>query len=221
MTDFRLEREQMTADLQRRGIHNPAVLAAMNRVPREQFIAAPHRHLAYSDAPVPIAAGQTISQPYIVAYMIQALHLSPQDRVLEIGTGSGYAAAILSLIVAEVYTIERHQELAESAATLLAGLGFHNVHVRWGDGSLGWPEFAPYDGIVVAAGGPSVPPALRQQLAIGGRLVMPVGHLPHSQRLVRITRRSAHEFGRENMGAVRFVPLIGAQGWDEEQGNAS
>jgi protein-L-isoaspartate(D-aspartate) O-methyltransferase len=219
MTNFRNEREQMTADLQQRGIRHPAVLAAMHRVPREQFIAPSHHHLAYSDAPLPIAAGQTISQPYIVAYMLQALHLSPQDRVLEIGTGSGYAAAILSLIAAEVYTVERHQELAQSAANLLAKLRFHNIRVHWGDGSLGWPEFAPYNGIIVAAGGPSIPPALRQQLAIGGRLVMPVGRWPHAQRLIRLTRRSTHEFTREKMGSVRFVPLIGAQGWrDEEHG---
>ena len=211
----------MVADLQRRGIRQPAVLSAMSRVPREQFIASSHRHLAYSDAPLPIAAGQTISQPYIVAYMIQTLHLSPQDRVLEIGAGSGYAAAVLSLIAAEVYTVERHQELAESAAVLLSELGFNNVRVRWGDGSLGWLEFAPYNGIIVAAGGPSVPPTLRQQLATGGRLVMPVGRWPHSQRLVRVTRRSTHEFSREKMGAVRFVPLIGAQGWDEKQSNSS
>jgi protein-L-isoaspartate(D-aspartate) O-methyltransferase len=221
MSDFQHEREQMTADLQQRGIRQPTILAAFNRVPREQFITASHHHLAYSDAPLPIAAGQTISQPYIVAYMIQALHLSPQDRVLEIGTGSGYAAAILSLIVAQVYTVERHQELAESAAVLLSKLGFNNVRVRWEDGSLGWPEFAPYDGIIVAAGGPSIPPALRHQLAIGGRLLMPVGRWPHSQRLVRVTRRSSHEFSREKMGAVRFVPLIGAEGWDEKRANSS
>src|SRR5688572_23535696 len=120
MSDFQHERQQMVADLQRRGIRQPAVLSAMSRVPREQFIASSHRHLAYSDAPLPIPAGQTISQPYIVAYMIQTLHLSPQDRVLEIGAGSGYAAAVLSLIAAEVYTVERHQELAESAAVLLS-----------------------------------------------------------------------------------------------------
>lgn len=219
--DFLWQREQMVDDIERRGVTDRAVLSAMQRVPREQFVAASHRHLAYGDSPLPIEAGQTISQPYIVAYMLQMLHLEKEDRVLEIGTGSGYAAALLGLLAAEVYTVERHQPLAKSAHNLLAQLGFANVHVCHGDGSLGWPNFAPYQAIIVAAGGPSVPPALCQQLAIGGRLIMPIGRSPHSQRLVRLTRRTAHEFSREKLGAVRFVPLIGEQAWDEKQADES
>jgi len=196
-----------------RGVVDPMVLDAMRAVPREKFVPPSAAEVAYEDSPVPIEEGQTISQPYVVALMAEALRLTGRDRVLEIGAGSGYAAAILSRIAAEVYAIERHLSLAELARTRLKDLGFHNVHIIHGDGTLGWPERAPYDGIVVAAGGPSVPEALRSQLAIGGRLVMPVGASRQVQELVRVTRAGLDDYRRERLGTVRFVPLIGAQGW--------
>jgi len=196
-----------------RGVVDPMVLDAMRAVPREKFVPPSAAEVAYEDSPVPIEEGQTISQPYVVALMAEALRLTGRDRVLEIGAGSGYAAAILSRIAAEVYAIERHLSLAELAGTRLKDLGLHNVHIIHGDGTLGWPERAPYDGIVVAAGGPSVPEALRSQLAIGGRLVMPVGASRQVQELVRVTRAGLDDYRQERLGTVRFVPLIGAQGW--------
>jgi protein-L-isoaspartate(D-aspartate) O-methyltransferase len=199
-----------------RGVRDPAVLAAMRAVPRERFVAEGQAAFAYTDGPLPIGEGQTISQPYVVALMTEALRLTPRDRVLEIGTGSGYAAAVLAVIVAEVYTIERLPGLAESARRRLTELGYANVHVRQGDGSLGWPEHAPYDAIVVTAGGPEVPPSLLRQLAIGGRLVMPVGPTPHEQMLVRVIRTGPDAYERESLGEVAFVPLIGAEGWPAE-----
>jgi protein-L-isoaspartate(D-aspartate) O-methyltransferase len=199
-----------------RGVRDPAVLEAMRTVPREAFLPAEMAEFAYEDAPLPIAQGQTISQPYIVALMTAALALRPGDRVLEIGTGSGYAAAILGRVAREVYTIERHGELADTAAARLRDLGFHNVHVLHGDGTLGWAAHAPYDAIVVAAGGPDIPAALVSQLAVGGRLVIPIGADRSLQVLVRVTREVDGSLRREDLGDVRFVPLIGAQGWDEE-----
>jgi protein-L-isoaspartate(D-aspartate) O-methyltransferase len=196
-----------------RGVRAPAVLAAMRGVPREDFVSPSQAEVAYDDRPLPIGEGQTISQPYIVAAMTEAVRPRPGDRVLEIGTGSGYAAAVLAVIVAEVYTIERVAPLAESAHRRLRDLRYANVHVRCGDGSLGWPEHAPYDGIVVTAGGPDVPPSLLRQLAIGGRLVMPVGPSPYSQQLVRIVRTGDDRYQRETLEDVAFVPLIGAEGW--------
>lgn len=201
-----------------RGIRDAAVLAAMREVPREAFIAAELAEFAYEDAPLPIEAGQTISQPYIVAAMTEALELTPQSRVLEIGTGSGYAAAVLSRIAAEVYTIERHKELARAAARRLEALGYTNVHVLHGDGTLGWPAHAPYDAVVVAAGGPDVPRPLLEQLAIGGRLVIPIGPTPRTQELVRVRRTDETRYAREELGGVQFVPLIGAEGWPEQPG---
>jgi protein-L-isoaspartate(D-aspartate) O-methyltransferase len=206
--------EMVEQHLRSRGLRDPAVLAAMRTVPREAFLPPALVEFAYEDRPLPIGSGQTISQPYIVASMIVALRLRPGDRVLEIGTGSGYAAAVLAAIATHVYTVERHAELATSAARTLRELGYHNVEVMCGDGTLGWPEHAPYQAIVVAAGGPSVPDALLDQLAVGGRLVIPVGP-DRLQELVRVTRISDDEFRREDLGAVRFVPLIGAQGWAE------
>ena len=197
-----------------RGVRDPRVLAAMGAVPREAFLPPELGELAYEDHPLPIAAGQTISQPYIVALMTEAAAVKPGDRVLEIGTGSGYAAAILAKVGSQVFTVERHQELADVARDRLAALGFTNIEVSCGDGTLGWPEHAPYDAILVAAGGPEVPPALLDQLAVGGRLVMPVGP-GRAQRLVRVTRTSEHELDREDLGSVTFVPLIGAHGWAE------
>jgi protein-L-isoaspartate(D-aspartate) O-methyltransferase len=175
------------------------------------------RH-AYADQPLPIGEEQTISQPYGVATMTESLRLRSGDRVLEIGTGSGYQAAVLAEIAAEVYTVERLARLAESARRRLEELRYANVHVRHGDGSLGWPEHAPFDAIVVTAGGPSVPPSLLAQLATGGRLVMPVGSSPLAQQLVRVVRTGEASYEREELGDVAFVPLIGAEGWADRSG---
>ena len=215
-----MTRQQMIdRDLRRRGIRDPRVLAAMAAVARDAFLPAELTEFAYEDRPLPIALGQTISQPYIVALMAQALRLDPGDRVLEIGTGSGYAAAVLAELAREVYTVERHAELAAAARHALAAQGYVRVEVRHGDGTLGWAEHAPFDAIVVAAGGPEVPPALLEQLAVGGRLVMPVGP-PRLQELVRVTRHADDEYVREDLGQVVFVPLIGAQGWAEREGES-
>ena len=216
MSDLRAAREIMVRrHIAARGIRDPAILEAMRTIPREAFLPPRLAEFAYEDCPLPIAEGQTISQPYIVALMTAALELRPEDRVLEIGTGSGYAAAIVGRIAREVWTIERHQSLAEAAAARLREVGCHNVHVLHGDGTLGWPEHAPYDAIVVTAGGPDVPEALLQQLAAGGRLVIPIGADRSLQRLVRVKRMASGRLEREDLGDVRFVPLIGAQGWDE------
>jgi protein-L-isoaspartate(D-aspartate) O-methyltransferase len=198
-----------------RGVTSPVVLDAMGAVPREAFVPEHMREFAYEDAPLPIDEGQTISQPYIVAFMVEALELTGGEKVLEIGTGSGYAAAVLAEIAGEVYTVERVSQLAQKAAAVLADLGYRNVHVLHGDGTRGWPDHAPYDGIIVAAGGPEVPASLKNQLKIGGRLVIPVGGDPRVQELVRITRTSQSEWKSEDLADVRFVPLIGEEGWDE------
>jgi protein-L-isoaspartate(D-aspartate) O-methyltransferase len=198
-----------------RGVRSPLVLAAMGNVAREGYLPSYLGEFAYEDAPLPIEEEQTISQPYIVAFMIEALELSGGERVLEVGTGSGYAAAVLAEIAGEVYTIERHGTLARDAERRLARDGYRNVHVRQGDGTLGWPEAAPFDAIVVAAGGPKVPESLREQLAVGGRLVIPIGEVVGLQKLVRVTRTSATRFEEEDLGGVRFVPLIGSEGWQE------
>ncbi len=199
-----------------RGIRDPRLLAAMGEVPRERFVAERLREFAYEDAPLPIAAGQTISQPFIVAEMIRALELEPDDRVLEIGVGSGYAAAVMSRVAAEVYAMDRHQELVDSARQVCRDLGYDNVHLRHGDGTLGWPEHAPYDAISVAAAGPEVPQPLLDQLAVGGRLVLPVGSR-QVQELVRIERVGEDEWRREELGGVRFVPLVGEAGWSDDE----
>lgn len=199
------------------GIRDEAVLHAMRIVPREAFVSEEMREFAYRNVPLPIGSGQTISQPLIVAHMAEALELSPHDRVLEIGAGSGYAAAVLSRIAKEVFTIERHRELAETARERLTRLGYGNVQVRCGDGTRGWPEAAPFDAIVVAAGGPTIPPALLEQLRVGGRLVIPLGEDLDSQQLIRAIRRGADVYEYDELGAVRFVPLIGEAGWPEEE----
>lgn len=201
--------------LRRRGIRDDAVLDAMATVPRENFVGMHLLEFAYDDSPLPIEEGQTISQPYIVAFMTEALQLGPNDRVLEVGTGSGYAAAVLSRVAGEVYTIERHPSLAQLAEARLKKMHYDNVHVLCGDGTLGWPEHAPYDGIVVAAGGPEAPRSLIEQLTIGGRLVIPTGPSEKEQVLLRITRTSHDEVEIDELGAVRFVPLIGEEGWRE------
>lgn len=215
---FELQRERLVEnELRILGIRDEAVLRAMRLVPREEFVSDEMREFAYRNTPLPISSGQTISQPLIVAHMAEALELAPQDRVLEIGAGSGYAAAILSRIAKKVFTVERHRKLADTAAERLKRLGFNNVQVRCGDGTRGWPEEAPFDAIVVAAGGPGIPPALLEQLRIGGRLVIPVGEDQESQQLIRAIRRGEDDFEYEELGAVRFVPLIGEAGWTTEE----
>jgi protein-L-isoaspartate(D-aspartate) O-methyltransferase len=212
--DFaRLREEMVDHHIFARGVRSRQVLEAMRKVPREAFLPRDMHEFAYEDAPLPIAEGQTISQPYIVALMADALALEGGEKVLEIGTGSGYAAAVLAEIAGEVYTVERIGQLAEKAAPVLAGLGYHNIHILHGDGTRGWPDHAPYDAIVVAAGGPKVPEALRAQLKVGGRLVIPVGSDARAQELVRITRISQDEYKREDLADVRFVPLLGQEGW--------
>lgn len=196
-----------------RGIDDPRVIDAMAVVPRELFAPRSRARDAYADRPLPIGMGQTISQPYMVAWMAEALELGAGDRVLEVGTGSGYSAAVLSRVCRAVYTVERHAPLAEGARALLRKLGYDRVRVRCSDGSLGWPEHAPYDAIVVAAAGPRIPGTLRDQLGPGGRLVMPVGAVGGSQSLVRERRDPSGGFSREALGVVRFVPLIGEEGW--------
>ena len=205
-------RERLVAILKAQGISDPNVLQAFGEVPRHRFVPEGLAEFAYEDRPLPIGQGQTISQPYIVAWMTQAARLKPGQTVLEVGTGSGYAAAIASRIAAEVFSIERHSGLAESARAQLAELGYDNVHVLHGDGTRGWAEHAPYDAILVAAGGPVAPPALLEQLAPGGTLVMPLGPTD-VQILVRIRRAPDGTLQFDELGDVRFVPLIGAAGW--------
>jgi protein-L-isoaspartate(D-aspartate) O-methyltransferase len=200
-------------DLVGRGIKDAEVLRAMREVPREAFIAPELAAHAYADHPLPIEEEQTISQPYIVAYMTEALELTPGDRVLEIGTGSGYAAAVLSRIVKTVYTVERLGRLADKARERLTTLGYSNIVVHEGDGTLGWPEHAPYDAIVVTAGAPNLPEPLLEQLAPGGRLVIPIGPTSYLQMLIRVRRRGENDYHSEELCSVRFVPLIGAAGW--------
>lgn len=217
MTDYPRLRERMVQrQIAGRGVRSEKVLNAMRKVPREQFLPKGLGVRAYDDAPLPIGDGQTISQPYVVAYMTEVLALDGGEKVLEIGTGSGYAAAVLAEIAADVYTIERIDGLATMARTILGKLGYQNVHVRQGDGTLGWPEHAPFDGIVVTAGGPDVPDTLKDQLKTGGRLVMPIGKTTCYQDLVRVTRITAAEFETEYLVPVRFVPLIGEEGWDSQ-----
>ncbi len=214
-------RSMVDSQIASRGIRDPAVLSAMEAVPREAFLPERLAEFAYRDSPLPILEDQTISQPYIVALMAEALILEPDDRVLEIGTGSGYAAAVLAELAAEVFTVERHRALADWARERLDRAGYGHVRVRHGDGTLGWPEHAPYDAIVVAAGGPDVPPSLQEQLAPGGRLVIPAGPTPRLQELVRLTRVGPAELRRESLGSVRFVPLVGAEGWNESGGRGA
>lgn len=196
-----------------RGVRDRRVLDAMRSVPREHFVPGPLRSLAYEDHALPIADDQTISQPYIVALMIEALALQGGEKVLEIGTGSGYSAAVLARIAGEVWSVERIERLAHDAAQVLAGLGCTNVQVRHADGTLGWPEQAPFDAIVVTAGGPAVPDSLKRQLRIGGRLVMPVAANRAFQELLCMTRVSDDRFETESIADVCFVPLLGEEGW--------
>jgi protein-L-isoaspartate(D-aspartate) O-methyltransferase len=214
---FAEDRTRMVDLLARRGISNPRTLEAFREVPREAFLPPELAEFAYRDTPLPIGDEQTISQPYVVAVTVEALRLDGTERVLEIGTGSGYAAAILSRLANRVFTVERLESLATTAGQRLTRLGYRNVDVLHGDGTLGWPDQAPYDAIAVAAGGPEVPQALKEQLAIGGRLVIPVGPKESSQVLTRVTRRGLEDFQEEPLMEVRFVPLIDEQGWTREE----
>jgi protein-L-isoaspartate(D-aspartate) O-methyltransferase len=210
---LRAARDRMVeTQLVARGIRDPRVLDAMRRVPREAFVERRQAAFAYDDGPLPIGLGQTISQPYVVALMAEAADLKPDDRVLDVGTGCGYAAAVLAEIAGEVYSIERHPELASSARDRLRRLGCP-VQVREGDGSLGWPEAAPFDAILVAAAGPRPPESLKRQLAMGGRLVMPVGQGDWGQSLLKLTRTDEGAFREDDLGSVSFVPLIGDEGY--------
>ena len=216
MLDYRHARHQMVErHLARRGIRDARVLKAMEAVPREAFVEEGFEEFAYEDSPLPISEGQTISQPYIVARMAEAAEIDPADTVLEVGAGSGYAAAVLSHLAGQVVAIERHAVLAEKTAMRLGKLGRRNVEIRAGDGTKGWPERAPFDAIIVSAGGPTAPRALKDQLEIGGRLIIPVGRQERSQRLLRITRLAANRYEEEDLGGVLFVPLIGEGGWAE------
>ena len=208
------------AQIAGRGVRDRAVLAAMRQIPREAFVAARLREQAYDDMPLAIGEGQTISQPYIVALMLEAAAIGPGDRVLEVGAGSGYAAAVASRLAAHVDAIERHTVLAAAARERQARLGCVNVALHDGDGSIGWPPGAPFDAIIVSAAGPHLPAALREQLAVGGRLVMPVGERGWGQRLLKLTRTGADTFRQEDLGGVVFVPLIGTQGWAPDDGEA-
>jgi protein-L-isoaspartate(D-aspartate) O-methyltransferase len=217
MTDFSREREAMVErHLKRRGITEPAILEAFLEVPREAFIAGNNVHLAYGDHPLPIEAGQTISQPYIVALMIQAAGIKPGDRVLEIGAGSGYAAAVISRIAGKVIAIERQHELVEIARERLRRLGYDNVEIVGGDGTKGWRDAAPYDAILAAASGSHVPRPLVEQLAPGGRIVMPVGDPGWVQQLIKVTKNDDGTLVQQDLGGVRFVPLIGEEGWKDD-----
>lgn len=212
---FRRIRENMVrVQIEARGIHDQGVLEAMLKVPRHLFVSEALQDQAYGDFPLPIGEGQTISQPYIVAEMTQALELATDDRVLEIGTGSGYQTAILAELAYQVYSIERLRELFVRARKMLDELKYHNVVAKCSDGTLGWPEESPFDAIIVTAGAPEVPDALVEQLTPGGRLVIPVGGRL-SQTLLKIVR---HEFGidKTNLGGCRFVKLVGEHGWKEE-----
>ena len=205
--NFDLARHNMVVQqLERRGIHDPRVLEAMEWVRREEFVPVELIDMAYDDRALPIGLEQTISQPYTVAFMCQEARLTADDKVLEIGTGSGYGAAVLSLLAREVHTIERIEELFEAARARLARLGYRNVHVHWDDGTLGLPTEAPFDAIIVTAGAESIPDAYQAQLADGGRLIMPVGP-PSHQQMIRLARRG-DAFERDNLGSFGFVPLV-------------
>ncbi len=215
MTDFAELREMMVErQIAARNITDPLLLAAFREVPREEFVPASSAAQAYGDHPLPIGSGQTISQPYIVALMIEAAGIKPGDRVLEVGAGSGYAAAVMSRIASEVVAIERQPDLVRMARERIERLGYDNARIVEGDGSTGWPEAAPYDSILAAASGSHVPKPLVDQLADGGRIVMPLGEPGWVQQLVRVTKGSDGSLSQDNLGAVRFVPLIGAEGWN-------
>jgi protein-L-isoaspartate(D-aspartate) O-methyltransferase len=212
--DYAAQRlEMIEKQMRRRGITDPAVLAAMLAVPRHEFVPEEIRSSAYKDAPLPIGGGQTISQPYIVAAMTAALRLRPSDRILEIGTGCGYQAAVLACLAKEVFTIEWRAELASSASARLARLGYAHAHVHCGDGTLGLPEFAPFDAILVAAAAPAIPKPLLAQLAEGGRMILPVGDTEHQE--LQLIEKHGDAFPTRMLEGCRFVPLLGYHGWQE------
>jgi protein-L-isoaspartate(D-aspartate) O-methyltransferase len=216
LTDYAAEREAMIRrQIESRGINDPKIIEAFRSVPREEFLSKEYADLAYGDHPLPIEAGQTISQPYIVALMIQAAEIKPGDRVLEVGAGSGYAAAIMSRIAGEVIAIERQGELVKVAAERMRRLDYDNVRIVEADGTRGWEPDAPYDAIVAAASGSHVPKSWIGQLADGGRIVMPVGEPGWIQKLVKVTKGPAGQLITEDLGGVRFVPLIGEEGWSD------
>jgi protein-L-isoaspartate(D-aspartate) O-methyltransferase len=204
----RMVEEQLRA----RGIRDERVLAAMGKVPRENFIAPEYEREAYADNPIPIGSGQTVSQPYMVAAMVEALGVQPSDRVLEVGTGTGYEAAVLGELAAEVWTIERHADLADRARQILLALGYGNVHVVYGDGSLGLPQQAPFNRILVAAGAPKAPPSLIAQLAEGGTMAVPVGNRVEQQ--LQVVSKIGGEVITSRQVLCCFVPLVGAEGWE-------
>ncbi|MFO7986446.1 MAG: protein-L-isoaspartate(D-aspartate) O-methyltransferase [Desulfatiglandaceae bacterium] len=212
--DYNLAREEMVKQqLVPRGINDPRVLEAMGKVPREAFVPEAMKPQAYDDCPLPIGRDQTISQPYIVALMTQALDLTGTEMVLEVGTGSGYQAAVLAELCHTVYTVERIESLLKNAQTILQKLGYANVRYKVFNGTLGWPEYAPYDGIIVTAAAPRIPSPLLEQLTEGGRVVAPVGDRL-GQNLLKVTKEKQGYF-EKNLGGVRFVRLIGDYGWNE------
>ena len=216
LTDFATEREAMVErQIESRGITDPKILEAFKAVPREQFLSEAYAELAYGDHPLPIEAGQTISQPYIVALMIEAAEIKAGDKVLEVGAGSGYAAAVMSRIAGKVVAIERQGELVQVASERMQRLGYDNVEIVEGDGTRGWPAEAPFDAILAAASGSHVPDSWVEQLADGGRIVMPVGEPNWIQKLVKVTKGPKGKLITEDLGGVRFVPLIGEEGWTD------
>ena len=216
MRDDHEERVTMVdRQIRERGISDTAVLAAMSKVPRRLFVLSESRYHAYEDRPLPIGCGQTISQPYIVALMCDALRIEPGSRVLDVGTGSEYAAAVMAEMGAMVTGIERKSELAEFAKTNLIRAGYPTIEIHCGDGTLGYSQDAPFDAIMVAASSPTLPGTLKNQLTIGGRLVIPIGPSRHHQHLLRITRQSEMDFSSKTLGDVTFVPLIGEEGWHD------
>ena len=216
LTNYAAEREAMVErQIESRGITDPKILEAFRAVPREAFISEEYADLAYGDHPLPIEAGQTISEPYIVALMIKAAEIKPGDKVLEVGAGSGYAAAVISRIAGKVVAIERQRELVKIAQQRIARLGYDNVKIVEGDGTRGCPEEAPFDAILAAASGSHLPPQWVEQLAEGGRIVMPVGDPGWIQKLVKVTKGPGGNLITEDLGGVRFVPLIGEEGWSD------
>ncbi len=218
MKDFTIARRRMVEkQVVARGVTDARVIDAMLRVPRHKFVEEALANQAYQDAPLPIGEKQTISQPYMVAVMSEALQLKGDEKVLEVGTGSGYQAAVLALLADRVFSLERITVLARRARKTLDENGFSKVNIRLADGTLGWRDMAPFDGIMVTAGAPNIPQEYLDQLAIGGRLVIPVGDRA-SQVLMRVTRLGANEFREEKMLGCRFVPLIGSRGWQDDEG---
>jgi len=211
---YKNQRQELVDTLSMKGIHDISVLKAVGEVERHQFVPAAMKHFAYNDVALPIGYGQTISQPYTVAFMTQELKLKPGNKILELGTGSGYQAAILERMGMDVFSIERNYDILLETQKLFDKLGVR-VRTKCGDGTIGWSEYAPYDGIIVTAGSPSVPPSLKKQLARQGKLVIPVGD-KNSQTLKILTKLEEENFKEEDVPQFKFVPLIGREGWNEK-----